>query len=181
VVWAAIYTTGSEKMDEELRNKLMEKSELGITITGLVNHSCLCTCGEEFPLTDPLGYEHGGGLDDKNAKNYWVYYVCPKCNYQWSESSVKNNLRRRGIEVKYPYYATVKTTLWMIEENREMGLITEDKLGEFAWEYVRKGTRGLYDPNDDMFETFPDEEDGKHYEYSIPEEHMQSTTKIFQE
>lgn len=43
-----------------------------------------CSCGYRFHLSNPERYLHDGGLLSSDGKKYWLYYVCPKCGYQWA-------------------------------------------------------------------------------------------------
>lgn len=37
-----------------------------------------------------LGYEHSGGLEDAQGKTWWVFYECPKCEYEHSFNCIQS-------------------------------------------------------------------------------------------
>jgi len=63
------------------------------TAMKLLKKKMTCTCGHTFPLTSPKGYLHDGGLEDKDGKSWWLYYTCPKCEYDWSWWKLTRRIR----------------------------------------------------------------------------------------
>lgn len=53
--------------------------------------------GHSFILSHFIAYPHDGGLADSKGEKWWVYAVCPYCNYQWSFAKIKPHLERQKI------------------------------------------------------------------------------------
>lgn len=76
-----------QPIDEDFGGKLWRRAKK------LMKSIMKCTCGHEFKLTNPKGYLHQGGLEDKDGKAWWLYYSCPNCEYDWSWWKIVNRIR----------------------------------------------------------------------------------------
>ena len=72
-------------------------AEFEDTITMLYDKPFVCTCGREFFLGRHGKYEHSGGLLAENNIRYWLYWVCPKCKYEWSWRKILQKLKKQII------------------------------------------------------------------------------------
>lgn len=76
-----------QKIDETFGGKVWRRAKK------LLDKTMMCRCEFEFKLNNPQGYEHPGGLPDKNDKPWWLYYKCPICKYDWSWWIIVNQIR----------------------------------------------------------------------------------------
>lgn len=73
--------------------------EIGDMIDLLSGHDLECICGHESEIGKEFffGYPHDGGLSDKDGQKWWVYTMCPECEYQWSLTSIESRLKRQEV------------------------------------------------------------------------------------
>jgi hypothetical protein len=59
--------------------------EIAEVLSKLENEEFCCKmCSKVSKLTKFIGYEHEGGIAGSSGEKYWVYWICPKCKYQWA-------------------------------------------------------------------------------------------------
>lgn len=78
-----------ETMNEQMTKDM--GGEVGEFITKWEGKTIKCfgICHTEQVMDSFVGYEHDGGLEDKNGKKYWVFFECPECNYGHSFAKMK--------------------------------------------------------------------------------------------
>jgi hypothetical protein len=80
--------------------------KLGQTIIELMGKAFKCHCGTRIDIDGFVGYQHGGGLADKDGTKYWLFLECPHCEYQWSWSKIEVMIRKmEGLEQEEGDYA----------------------------------------------------------------------------
>jgi len=78
----------------------MAIGEYEILVEKLKDVKFRCTCGQVFPLSNPTSYEHPDGLQDSRGIRRWLYYVCPKCKYQWTYWKILRRINFQGSDEK---------------------------------------------------------------------------------
>lgn len=61
---------------------------------------CFGVCRKERKMDVFLGYEHDGGLADKEGRRWWVFFQCPKCRYGHSFAKMDFFIEHTEIEWK---------------------------------------------------------------------------------
>lgn len=74
-------------IDESFGGKLWRRAKK------LMNSVMKCKCGHEFKLDNPKGYLHEGGIEDKDGKQWWLYYTCPECAKDWAWWKIVNMIK----------------------------------------------------------------------------------------
>lgn len=59
---------------------------------------CFGVCHKEREMVSFKGYEHDGGLADKDGNRWWVYFECPKCRYGHSFAKMDFFAKKTQIE-----------------------------------------------------------------------------------
>ena len=61
---------------------------------------CFGVCKKDRVMDRFIGYEHDGGLADKNGVKFWVCFECPKCKYGHSFAKINFFIEHTEIEHK---------------------------------------------------------------------------------
>ncbi len=80
-------------IDERSINENMG-GEIGEIIKALKGKTFLCSCKNKIIVDNWLGYQHPGGLSNKDGLTWWIYVRCPNCEYDWSWNKVKVECER---------------------------------------------------------------------------------------
>lgn len=67
-------------------------------LTPLLGEEYECVCGKMVEIGNMKGYPHEGGLKDGEGKKWWVYHLCPHCEYEMSFWKIARRLKgvRKG-------------------------------------------------------------------------------------
>lgn len=57
---------------------------------------CMGVCHKKKIIDCLYGYEHEGGLKDKDNKGWWVFYCCDECGYCTSFNKIESRIYKSG-------------------------------------------------------------------------------------
>lgn len=92
-LWHGTSNMQDKRIDERTINENLG-GEVAEVIKKLVGKSFVCSCEKEIFANGWLGYQHEGGLADKDGKKWWIYIECPYCEYCWSWHKVEVEVNR---------------------------------------------------------------------------------------
>lgn len=94
-----LYDEGTASaLDEKTGDMIMtleHGGEVKERIEELVGNILNCTCEKSFVIEKILGYLHEAGATDKDKNAWWLYIVCPHCEYQWSLWKTQNRITKQ--------------------------------------------------------------------------------------
>lgn len=92
---------GSKNMETEYPPHMFKRfdidsgGKIGEYIKRIQGKCFECSCRKQFRIMQFLGYDHTSGISDSTGIKYWVFVVCPHCNYEWSYGKLENRLVRQ--------------------------------------------------------------------------------------